>query len=118
MPSARRITMHLGEYGGIAVRVQGLRRYYGVRLTRAGQLEIIRVRDDRRRSPGERADGASVRDGIDVLVQVAGAELTAEVGGTRLQARDDSPLALTDGGIGLFVADGALSANSIDVAPP
>ena len=30
------IVIHLGNYGGIALRVQGLRRYYGVRLTSGG----------------------------------------------------------------------------------
>ena len=40
------IVIHLGNYGGVALRVQGLRRYYGVRLTREGNLQIVRVRDD------------------------------------------------------------------------
>ena len=39
------IVIHLGVYGGIAVRVQGLRRYYAARVTRDGQLQIVRVRD-------------------------------------------------------------------------
>ena len=37
------IVIHLGIYGGIAVRVQGLRRYYAARVTRDGQLQIVRV---------------------------------------------------------------------------
>ena len=57
-----RITIHLGDYGGVAVRVQGLRRYYGVRLTRAGQFEIVRVRDDRRCGSRQCAHEAQVRN--------------------------------------------------------
>ena len=113
-----RITIHLGDYGGVAVRVQGLRRYYGVRLTRAGQLELVRVRDDDVVVLASVPMKLEFETGIDVIVKAAGAELTAEVDGTRLQARDDSPSAFNDGGIGLFVADGALSANAVSVAPP
>ncbi|MCK1721286.1 hypothetical protein [Bradyrhizobium sp. 141] len=40
------IMLHLGNYGGFAVRVQGLRRYYGARVTREGQMQIVRVRDE------------------------------------------------------------------------
>ena len=31
------LTIALGNYGGVALRVQGLRRYYGIRVTRTGQ---------------------------------------------------------------------------------
>ena len=112
-----RITVHLGTYGGVAVRVQGLRRYYGVRLTRVGQLELVRVRDGDvtvlARAPME----LSFETEIDVAVKISGTELTAEVDGKRLQVRDDSPLAFKDGGIGLFIADGALSADAVSVSP-
>ena len=40
------IVIHLGEYGGVSVRAQGLRRRYDVRLTRQGEMQIVRVRDD------------------------------------------------------------------------
>ena len=112
-----RITIHLGEYGGVAVRVQGLRRYYGVRLTRGGQLELIRVRDDDIAVLASAPMELEFETGIDVVVKAVGAELIAEVDGTRLQARDNSPLALKDGGIGLFIADGALSTDAVNLAP-
>ena len=40
------VMLHLGNYGGLAVRAQGLRRYYGARVTRDGKMQIVRVRDD------------------------------------------------------------------------
>jgi hypothetical protein len=40
------VMMHLGNYGGMAVRAQGLRRYYGGRVTRDGKMQIVRVRDE------------------------------------------------------------------------
>ena len=39
------ITLHSGEYGGLAFRVQGMRRYYAARILRDGKLQIVRVRD-------------------------------------------------------------------------
>jgi ADP-ribosylglycohydrolase len=113
-----RITIHLGDYGGVAVRVQGLRRYYGVRVTRAGQLELVRVHDDDVVVLASVPMKLKLETGIDMVVKAVGAELMAEVDGTRLQARDDSPSAFIDGGIGLFVAGGALSADAVGVAPP
>ena len=39
------VMMHLGNYGGMAFRVQGLRRYYCGRVTRDGKMQIIRAKD-------------------------------------------------------------------------
>ncbi len=39
------VTMHLAEYAGIGVRVQGLRRYYAALLTRSGSARIVKVYD-------------------------------------------------------------------------
>jgi hypothetical protein len=111
------IIIHLGNYGGLAVRVQGLRRYYGVRVTRDGRLQIIRVRDDDvtvlAETPFELNFGARLA----VSARVKGREITAEVAGTRLSAADDSPEAFLDGGVGLVINEGALSTDSVTVSP-
>ena len=112
------ITVHLGDYGGVAVRVQGLRRYYGVRLTRAGQLELVRVRDDTTVVLASAPMALGFETPIDVRVTVLGTELMADVSGTQLLARDNSTTPLRDGGIGLFIANGALSADEIVVTGP
>ncbi len=111
------LTIHLGDYGGIAVRVQGLRRYYGVRLTRAGQLEIVRVRDDRTAVLASTPMALHFETPVEMRITVAGSEITADVAGETLRARDETPQALHDGGIGLFIAEGALSADEIVVGP-
>ena len=49
------ITLHLGSYGGVAVRAQGMRRYYAARLTRGGPFQIVRVRDEEVRVLAETA---------------------------------------------------------------
>ena len=112
------ITVHLGDYGGVAVRVQGLRRYYAVRLTRAGQVELVRVRDDTTIVLASAPMELEFETPIDVRVTAVGADLVAEISGTQLQARDGSITALHDGGIGLFIANGGLSADEIVVTGP
>jgi hypothetical protein len=112
---AAEIVVHLGNYGGVAVRVQGLRRYYGVRLNRGGALEIVRVRDDETTVLAQTPFDLRFESPIPVRVAVEGSEIRAEVAGTRLTARDESPQALRDGGIGLFISEGALSTDEVRV---
>jgi hypothetical protein len=52
---------------------------------------------------------------IKFSVSVRGDELRASVGEIQLTARDDSEWALSDGGIGLLIADGALSTDEVRV---
>ena len=111
------IVLHLGNYGGIAVHVQGLRRYYGVYLTRAGKLQIVRVRDDRITVLAETAFQLVLEQPVSMMVSVEGQRLRARAGDVELAVEDESPLAFRDGGVGLFVHEGAISTNEIRVAP-
>lgn len=114
------IVIHLGSYGGVSVRVQGLRRRYDVRLTRQGRLEIVRVRDDDVEVLASTPFPLQFETRIGCTVSVAGREIRADVGSVSLAARDDSEQAFADGGIGLLVAEGALSTDEVRVAglPP
>ena len=77
-----------------------------MRLTRAGQLELIRVRDESVTVLASAPMELKYETRIDVSFTVAGDELRAEVAGKTLRVRDETPLALHDGGIG-FIAAGA-----------
>jgi ADP-ribosylglycohydrolase len=109
------IVVHLGNYGGLAVRAQGLRRYYGVRVNRAGSLEIVRVRDDETTILATTPFHLTFESKLPMRVVVKGSELRAEVGGTTLVGRDDSDKAFKDGGIGLLISEGALSTNEVRI---
>jgi ADP-ribosylglycohydrolase len=111
------VVVHLGNYGGIAVRAQGLRRYYGARLTRAGMLEIVRVRDEAEEVLGATRFRLEFEKAIPMRVVVEGAEIRATAGDATLAVRDDSPLALADGAVGLLISEGALSTNEVRVGP-
>lgn len=111
------LVVHLGTYGGLALRVQGLRRYYGVRVTRAGNLQIVRVRDDEVKLLAETPFTLHFETKIAFTARISGNKITAVVGGTWLSATDASPEALASGGIGLVIHEGALSADVVGVAP-
>jgi hypothetical protein len=109
------VVIHLGNYGGVSVRVQGLRRRYDVRLTRAGALEIVRVRDDDVEVLASTPFPLEFETKIGFSVAVQGAEIRARVGDTTLTARDDSEQAVADGGVGLLIAEGALSTDEVRI---
>ena len=111
------IVVHLGNYAGVAVRAQGLRRYYAVRLNRHGALEIIRVRDDEVHVLATAPFELKFETKVPVRVTVQGSAIRAEVGGTSLTASDNSAQALQNGGIGLVIAEGALSTDEVRVTP-
>jgi ADP-ribosylglycohydrolase len=112
---ASEVVIHLGTYGGVAVRVQGLRRYYAARLTRAGQLQIVRVRDEETSVLAETPFPTTLEKKVSIAVTAKGSRILAVVDGVRLEAEDDSPSAYADGGIGLLVAEGALSADEVRI---
>lgn len=111
------ITLHLGAWGGLAARVQGLRRYYGVRLLREGRLEIVRVRDDETTILAAQPFEVALETAVPFTVTVAGPEIIARVGGQTLRARDDSAGAFREGALGLIIHEGALSTDSVRIGP-
>lgn len=111
------VMMHLGNYGGMAVRVQGLRRYYGARVTRDGRMQIVRVRDDRTEILADTAFNTEFETSISMRVVANGTLITFEANGTSLSVDDSGSEAFRDGGFGLLVHEGALSSNEIRIAP-
>ncbi|MDB5523051.1 MAG: ADP-ribosylglycohydrolase family protein [Rhizobium sp.] len=109
------VMMHLGNYGGMAVRAQGLRRYYGARVTRDGQMQIVRVRDEDTKVLAETAFKTEFEKPISMRVSANGDTITFEADGVSLSAQDTDPEAYADGGFGLLVHEGALSSNEIRI---
>lgn len=110
------IVIHLGNHGGVALRVQGLRRYYGVRLIREGKLQLIRVRDDETRVLAEAEFLLEFEKKLSVTARVRGNAIVATINGVSISAEDGDEHAYRDGGIGLFIHEGALSADAVSVA--
>lgn len=110
------IVVHLGSYGGVALRVQGLTRYYGVRVTKQNTLEIVRQRDEKTEVLASQPFAFELEQTIPVTASIKGNTITATVGGVTITATDNSDLAFRDGGIGLFVHEGALSTDAVTVS--
>lgn len=109
------VMIHLGNYGGLAVRAQGLRRYYGARVTRDGKMQIVRVRDEDTKVLAETEFKTEFEKHIAMKVTAEGARITFEADGVSLTAEDASVDAFRDGGVGLLVHEGALSSNEIRI---
>ena len=111
-----RLRPHLATSFGIAVRVQGLRRYYALKLLAGGTAQLVRELD------GTHVLAEAPLDWE--LYQYRTLELMAE--GNRLIARaDGSPLfdvedasGLTGGAMALFVEEGRVAAEDVTVRPP
>lgn len=110
------IAIHLGNYGGVCARVQGLRRYYAVRATRDGKLQIVRTRDADTVVLAETAYDLVFEKKIPVTLTVKGSRIEALFGGVAIEADDATAEALSDGGIGLLIAEGALSTDELHVS--
>ena len=92
--------------------MQGLRRYYGVRLNRAGELQIVRVRDDEAKVLAETAMPLQFEKALSFTARADGSSISATVDGVSLSAEDE---AFANGGIGLIISEGALSTNAVKV---
>jgi hypothetical protein len=103
----------LCKTGGIAVRVQGIQRYYGLLLDQ-NKVRLVRVLD------GEtvlaEADGGwTLEQPCDLKLQVEGAKLIGYVNGQQvIEAEDD---ALQSGAIALICEEGFIYFDHVAVSP-
>lgn len=105
---------HLGNYGGILLRAQGLTRWYAARLTRAGQLQIVRRRDAEVTVLAETPCVVPFETPFTMRVSGSGDRLTVRLDDTTLEAQDE---AFKDGATGLLLSEGALSATRVHIGP-
>ena len=109
------ITTHLVSATGIAVRVQGLKRYYALLLRRSGKLQLIKELDGQnvlaeRDIPFEEEKGYLFR------LQTSGVHLQAWLDGElRFDLRDEEN-PLTGGGVALICEEGCISCEQVLVS--
>lgn len=112
------LTVHLAQYAGVGVRVQGLRRYYAALLVRPGLVRLIRAYDDSIVTLAEAPFDWAFDETYAFEVQASREVVSASIGGTRLEVRDRSAEALAEGGVALIVNEGACSCDEVRVSPP
>jgi len=114
---ASTLTLHLGRSGGLAARVQGLRRYYALLLEAPGHVRLVKVRDDMRTVMAEVPFSWRLDQPVALALELRDNEIIARVDGAELlRVHDEDPTALTNGGIGLVITEGALTTDLITVS--
>ena len=103
------------EAGGIALRVQGLQRYYALLLDQ-DRTRIVRVLDGET-VLAQTNSGWSVEQNYDLKLRVEGSKLTAFVNGERALEAIDPEAALTGGGIALIAQTGFIYFDDVAVKP-
>jgi hypothetical protein len=109
------VTPHLAEGVGLAARVQGLRRYYAIRLARGGIAQLIRMCDSQHvlaELPLHWDFGRTYQ----LTLTVVGHRLIGTVDDVRLEALDDEA-ALDCGGVALLIEEGRTATNVVRVRP-
>lgn len=106
----------LMETGGIAARVQGLRRYFALILAQDGKARLIKA-----------LDGVTVLAEISydwqpeteyaLRLDVRGTHLTGWINGQQILQAEDHGMPLSGGGIGLLLSEGCLVATRVSVSP-
>ena len=112
------LTIHLAQYAGVGIRVQGLRRYYAALLVRPDMFRLVRVIDDSVVILAETAFEWSFESRYEIAAEVVGRAIVVSVGGAALVAHDDAACALENGGAALIINEGACSCDEVRVSPP
>jgi hypothetical protein len=106
------ITPHLIAHGGLAVRVQGLRRYYALELQSGGSVALIKQYDDVTTVLAQQTCDWQPEQTYAFQIDMRGNQITAQVAGITLTATDGS---LAHGGVGLVCAEGRIACEVITV---
>ncbi|MDF1514832.1 MAG: ADP-ribosylglycohydrolase family protein [Anaerolineae bacterium] len=109
------VTPHMVASAGIAARVQGLRRYYALKLVACGKLQLVRALDNQVDILAETVLDWSLDTTYELSLEVKGNKLRASVDGIRFLAATDG--ALTCGGIALLVEEGRTETKRVKVQP-
>jgi ADP-ribosylglycohydrolase len=112
---AHRLTIYLGAPAGVAVRVQGLNRYYALMFVHGKRVVLVKALDNQRIELASAAFNWKLDMLYEVTLSVEGKVIKGRIGGGPvLEAADDQYLG---GGIGLVVTEGSVSVDQFDVAP-
>lgn len=111
-----RMTPHLCEAGGVAARVQGMRRYYAL-LMDEGKARIIRAFEGRDEVLAERDMGWRFGQSTELCLQVRGNHLSAAIDGQVILEAEDPEHLFKGGGIGLVCEAGRIGCDHVEVRP-
>lgn len=110
------VTPHMVRAGGLAARVQGLRRYYALLLRLPGELQVVKALD------GETILGRcpfpwQFDTTYELALEVVGKRIRALVDGKIYLELEDEERPLLNGGIALVAEEGHLESGAVTVRP-
>lgn len=110
------VTPHMVDAAGVAVRVQGLRRYYGMLLRRDNTAQLIKVLD------GETVLASApfkwmLGETYEMTLQAHGKRLQGWINGEAVFDVEDTHTPLMDGAIALVCREGRSGTQSVSVTP-
>lgn len=111
-----RITPKMAVAGGIAVRVQGLRRYLAFVFAGENQVAIVKAKHGDKQLAQTSFPWEPFKD-YDVEVEVKGSEIRAWINGRLVLTAVDREDPLTGGAFGFIVQDGCLGAGTPRISP-
>ncbi len=114
--ASARLRVHLVERAGIAIHVQGLRRWVALLLDRNGYVRLVKSRNDERvlaEAPFEWTFGET----HELTLSAAGNRYTASVDGTRFFDIEDHYQPLMEGAAAFVVTEGRIGADEMRVRP-
>ncbi len=114
--ASSRVKIHMAEAGGIAVCVQGLKRYYGLLLGRDDKVRIVKEKYGREVLSS--ADFQwSFDDEVELALETNGSTLAGFVNGKKLLEANDPERSFSSGAVALLVEEGRLDAGPVRVEP-
>ena len=108
------VTPHMVKAAGIAARVQGMRRYYGLLVGQDQQIRLVKMANNETVLASNQFDW-NFGDTLELELSVNGDKLTGSVNGTLIVEATDS--ALLSGGIALVSEEGRTATNQVRVSP-
>lgn len=111
-----RMTPHMCQAGGVAVRVQGMTRYYAMLVDR-DKTRIIRAFEGKDTVLAETAGGWDFGSTYELTLQVQGNRLVGLVDGQVVLTAEDPEGMYTGGGIGLISETGRIGCHHVEVRP-
>lgn len=113
--AAASITVHLAESAGLAVHVQGMRRFYALLLCRDGQVRLIKALDGDT-TLAEAIFPLEFGATYALALTAQGNQLTAALDGRVLFTVVDDDRPLTSGAVALVVEEGRIMCEAVTIA--
>jgi len=110
------VTPHLVISGGIAARVQGMKRYYALLLKRGGGIQLVKALDGEH-VLAETRFAWELGESHALALEVTGNRITGLVDGSEVLSIEDEDHPLTGGGIGLILTEGRMATHEVSVGP-